>query len=53
MGDLSKLDTGDESNDMIKELNDKLYIKEFHNFIIEEGDILKIPDIKVKLIPSE
>ena len=53
MGDLSKLEIGSESNDMIKEINNQLYIKEFHNFIIEEGDILKIPDIKVKLVPSE
>lgn len=54
MGDLSKkLDTGIESNSIIKKINDQLYITKFRNFTIEEGDILKIPDIKVKLVPSK
>lgn len=37
----------------IDELNEKICIKQYNNLILKEGDILKINDIKVKLIPSE
>lgn len=37
----------------IDELSDKICIKQYNNLILKEGDILKINDIKVKLIPSE
>ena len=37
----------------IDELSDKISIKQYNNLILKEGDILKINDIKVKLIPSE
>lgn len=38
--------------DDLQELNDKLYIRSFNNLIMNEGDILEINDIKVKLTPS-
>ena len=37
----------------LQELNDKLYIRSFNNLILNEGDVLEINDIKVKLTPSE
>ena len=37
----------------IDELSDKICIKQYNNLTLKEGDILKINDIKVKLIPSE
>lgn len=37
----------------IDELSEKTCIKQYNNLILKEGDILKINDIKVKLIPSE
>ena len=39
--------------DELQELNDKLYIRSFNNLILNEGDILEINDIKIKLTPSE
>ena len=37
----------------IDELSDKICIKQYNNLTLKEEDILKINDIKVKLIPSE
>ena len=53
MGEPYTQDISDELDSTIKSVTEKLYIKEYHNFTIEEGDILKIPDIKVKLVPSK
>ena len=53
MGNPDKLDTGNEFDATLNKITDELYIQEFHNFTIEEGDILKIPDIKVRLVPSK
>ena len=39
--------------DELQELNDKLYIRLFNNLILNEGDILEINDIKIKLTPSK
>lgn len=53
MGIPDKLDTGSEIDATLNKITEELYIQEFHNFTIEEGDILKIPEIKVRLVPSE
>lgn len=41
------------SYEELQNLNDRLYIRSFNNLILNEGDILEINDIKVRLTPSE
>ena len=52
MGDIST-ETNSEVSKTINDLNELLYIKEFKNLFFAENDILRINDIKVKLVPSE
>ena len=52
MGDVS-IDTDSELLKTISDLNELLYIKEYRNLYFAENDILRINDIKIKLVPSE
>lgn len=52
MGDIST-DTNSDVSKTVNDLNELLCIKEFKNLYFAENDILRINDIKVKLVPSE
>lgn len=56
--EINKAVYGDDTDSYIEyngeydALNDMMYIKRFENATFSEGDLLKIEDIKVKLVPS-